>query len=169
MQNGCRRFRRGFRLIEVVIVIGIIAIAIGLLLPAVRRVREPAAHSQSQNNLKQIGIAINGYALAYNNTLPNAGANAQYWFCGTTLIGSVPAGQVQHLVSSAVSCRRWKATSRSWWLRSIPHGSMSLAMLAVTASPPTGPVSKTAPAICVFPIRFRAASPSASLARKPAP
>ncbi len=90
MQNRCRRVRRGFRLVEVLIVIGISAILVGLLIPAPRRVREAAARTQSQNNLKQIGIAINGYAAAYNNTLPNAGPNAKYWFCGTTPTGSVP-------------------------------------------------------------------------------
>jgi len=66
--NGIRP--RGFTLIELLVVISIIALLIGILLPALGEARRSGRLAVSSSNLKQLGVATAGYAADYKDRIP---------------------------------------------------------------------------------------------------
>jgi prepilin-type N-terminal cleavage/methylation domain-containing protein/prepilin-type processing-associated H-X9-DG protein len=97
MRADTPRPRPGFTLIELLVVIGIIAVLIGLLVPAVQKVREAGNRISCRNNLKQIALAVHNFH------------NAR---------GCFPRNGSRHVQGSGTCCTD---TSWSWLARLLPY------------------------------------------------
>jgi prepilin-type N-terminal cleavage/methylation domain-containing protein/prepilin-type processing-associated H-X9-DG protein len=75
-----RRSPYGFSLVELLVVIGIIAMLISILLPALVRARESARMTQCMSNLHQWSVAAQKYADANGGWLPREGDDGDKWF-----------------------------------------------------------------------------------------
>ncbi len=106
------RGKPAFTLIELLVVIAIIAILIGLLLPAVQKVREAAARSQSINNLKQLGLGMQNHHDTYN-LLPSAGFGHLNW-PKSQLVGTAQQGPWTYQILPFIEQQNLWATAAYW-------------------------------------------------------
>ena len=137
--------RSAFTLIELLVVLAIIGVLLGLLLPAVQKVRDAAARTTCTNNLKRLGLALHHYhdsngALPPGLTAPRPGEPFPYMGWLTRLLPFVEQQPLWELTTTAYADQPtfpFPPTGRS-----PGDGTVAVLALARTSTPHPSPRSR---------------------------
>ena len=129
--------RRGLTLVELLVVVAIVAVLVGMLLPAVQKVRAAAARGSCQNNLKQLGVAAHGYHAVHDRLPPgSSGGPAQ---------ASAHVFLLPHLEQGAAYQQFNLGVDVSNAPENYPSRTVQVPVLLCPADPSTGQVADPSP------------------------
>jgi prepilin-type N-terminal cleavage/methylation domain-containing protein/prepilin-type processing-associated H-X9-DG protein len=144
---------RGFTLIELLVVIAVIGVLIALLLPAVQAAREAARRTQCVNNLKQLGLAIQGY-LDTHGVMPLGSFKLPPPAGGDPCKGGHEAGVFIAILPFLEQGRLFNAFNSGVHYETAPNSTVNGTGLSVLWCPSDGMVSQADSKHFGWPVRF---------------
>jgi prepilin-type N-terminal cleavage/methylation domain-containing protein/prepilin-type processing-associated H-X9-DG protein len=144
---------RGFTLIELLVVIALIGVLIALLLPAVQAAREAARRTQCVNNLKQLGLAIQGYVDAHG-VMPLGSFKLAPPVGGDPCRGGHEAGVLIAILPFLEQTALFNSFNSSVHYETAPNSTVNGTGLSVLWCPSDGMVSRADSQHFGWPVRF---------------